>query len=204
MAYAFVAAAMVFGGVAAYFVFAKAPASPQIIIVQQTPATATAQPEKVAVEVGPIAEALPSSQAPRQTTGGPRKSFSTSQSPSDTSGVASGPPLAPGTPAQASAGAGQLTQGEIAGVVTANQPMVKRRCWQPALEARPLDAPTNVRVMASMVIDASGNVESVNATGGEKDFPGLSTCIASRIRSWKFPASGGATPVNVPFLFAGQ
>jgi hypothetical protein len=202
MAYAFVAAAMVFGGVAAYFVFAKPTPPPQIIIVQQTPTTASAQPEKVAVEVGPIAEVSPSAQAPHQPAGSPRKAPTPVQSPSDTSGLANAPP-AVSAPAQPNPG-GQLTQGEIAGVVTANQPMVKRRCWQPALEARPMDGPTNVRVMASLVIDASGSVESVNATGGEKDFPGLSACIASRIRSWKFPASGSSTPVRVPFLFAAQ
>ena len=204
MAYAFVASAMVFGGVAAYFVFAKPAPPPQIIIVQQTPATATAPPEKVAVDIGPIAEAPSSAPGPRQAATSPRRTSSSTQSPSETFGTANGASLAPVAPAPANPGAGQLTQGEIAGVVTANQPMVKRRCWQPALEARPVDSPTNVRVMASMVIDASGNVESVNATGGDKDFPGLSACIASRIRNWKFPPSGSTTSVNVPFLFAGQ
>ena len=47
-------------------------------------------------------------------------------------------------------------------------------------------------------------VQSVSAGGGEKDFPGLSSCIASRIRGWKFPASSGSTPVDVPFVFAAQ
>jgi hypothetical protein len=101
-------------------------------------------------------------------------------------------------------GGGQLSQGEIQGVVSQNQPLVKRKCWQPALEARPPNGPSNARVNGSLVIGPSGAVESASANGAEKDFPGLAPCIAARMKNWKFPASGGSTPVNVPFVFAGQ
>ena len=33
---------------------------------------------------------------------------------------------------------------------------------------------------------------------------GLAGCIASRVRGWQFPAAGGPTTVNVPFVFAAQ
>ncbi len=55
-----------------------------------------------------------------------------------------------------------------------------------------------------IVIGPSGAVQSASASGGEKDFPGLSSCVAGQMQGWKFPPSGGSTPVDVPFVFAGQ
>src|SRR5678815_1619927 len=98
----------------------------------------------------------------------------------------------------------RLSQGEIQGVVSQNQANIRRKCWEPALAGRAKDGPANARVSATVVIGPSGNVDSVNAGGAEKDFPGLSSCIASKIKGWKFPASGGSTTVNVPFVFAAQ
>ena len=54
----------------------------------------------------------------------------------------------------------QLSQGEISGVVEANRPSVRRHCWQPALDARASNASTTARVSASVVIGASGAVQS--------------------------------------------
>ena len=81
---------------------------------------------------------------------------------------------------------------------------MKRKCWQPALDARAKDGPSTARVSASLTIGPSGNVDSVSASGGERDFPGLASCIAGSIKGWKFPPSGGSTPVSVPFVFASQ
>ncbi|HVK64157.1 MAG TPA: AgmX/PglI C-terminal domain-containing protein, partial [Polyangium sp.] len=114
-----------------------------------------------------------------------------------------GPTSGPAGGAQA-AGAGQLSTGEISGVVEANRPLVKRRCWQPALDATKGMGGSSARVSASIVIGPSGTVQLVSASGAEKDYPGLSSCIAARIKGWKFPASGGSTPVNIPFVFAAQ
>jgi hypothetical protein len=118
------------------------------------------------------------------------------------SGVA-GPRSGPGGSSQ-SAALGQLSQGEISTVVEQNRPGVRRRCWQPSLEARASNAAMTARVSASVMIAASGAVQTATAAGSEKDYPGLSSCIAGRIRTWKFPASSGSTPVSIPFVFAAQ
>jgi hypothetical protein len=104
---------------------------------------------------------------------------------------------------QGNAGGGQLSQGEIQAVVAQNQAIIKRKCWVPALEAKPPNAPSSAKVVGSMTIGASGNVESASASGGDA-FPGLASCIQSRMKNWKFPPSGSSTPVSVPFVFAGQ
>lgn len=98
----------------------------------------------------------------------------------------------------------RLTQADIQGVVTANQPLLKSRCWQPALQAGAPSGPTTVRVMVSFVINAAGDTAWVKATGGENDFPGLSACIACLVWSWRFPLSSGSTPVSLPFAFAAK
>ncbi len=58
--------------------------------------------------------------------------------------------------------------------------------------------------MVHISIAPGGNVESASASGAERDFPGLASCIGGMVQGWKFPASGGSTQVNVPFMFAGQ
>jgi hypothetical protein len=212
-AYAFIAAAMAFSGVAAYVVFTRPPPQPQVIFVN-TPGVPTATGAASAVEdkgqpqieVG-SATAVTSTRPPLHVGGPmPRASASTSTpAPAIDTGsfVTNVPPPAATAPPPPSGG-GQLSQGEIQGVVAQNTALMKRKCWQPALEARPPDGPSNARVMGSIVVGPSGAVESASANGAEKDFPGLSSCIASRMKNWKFPPSGGSTPVNVPFVFAGQ
>jgi len=81
---------------------------------------------------------------------------------------------------------------------------VRRRCWQPALESQKGMGAATARVSASVTIGPSGAVQSVSASGAEKEYPGLASCIAGRIKGWKFPASAGSTPVNIPFVFASQ
>jgi len=81
---------------------------------------------------------------------------------------------------------------------------VKRSCWQPSLDSRAPDAPTTARVSVKIDISPSGNVSSVSSNGDPKGYRGLATCIESRVRSWSFPPSSGATTVNVPFVFAAQ
>ena len=80
---------------------------------------------------------------------------------------------------------------------------MRRRCWEPALAARSANGPTTARVSANITIGASSSVENVNASGADA-FPGLSSCIASKLKNLKFPASGGSTNVAVPFVFAAQ
>ena len=56
------------------------------------------------------------------------------------------------------------------------------------------------------VVDTApaGNVQSVSASGDPRGYRGLASCITSRVRAWRFPASSGQTTVNVPFVFAAQ
>jgi hypothetical protein len=90
------------------------------------------------------------------------------------------------------------------GVVAQNQPRVRRKCWQPALDGQSANGPKNARVTVNITIGASGSVDSASASGAERDFPGLASCIGGMVKGWKFPPSGGSTQVTVPFLFAGQ
>jgi hypothetical protein len=216
MAYAFIAAAAVFGGVAAWVLLSR-PAT-QIVVVQAPAATAatatpsaSVEPDRAQVDVGEVSTGAPQARAPR--VGGAPRPKSTGattaappSAPIDTSGFVNNVPgpKATGPSDSHAGGGGQLSQGEISAVVSQNQPLVRRKCWQPALEARPPNGATNARVNGSITIRASGSVESASASGSERDFPGLSSCIATRMRNWKFPPSGGTTTVNVPFVFAGQ
>ncbi len=97
-----------------------------------------------------------------------------------------------------------LSSATIEGTVARYKASVKRSCWQPALEARAADAPTSARVNVALTIAPSGSVQSVTTSGDPKGYPGLANCIAGRVRGWQFPPSGSSTPVNVPFVFAGQ
>jgi hypothetical protein len=220
MAYAFVAAAAVFGGVAAWVLLR--PQQPQIVVVQapppvspNAPAAPNASPPpppdvegkgQPQVEVGEPSTA-PNAVAHPGFGARPKASASAAPvaaAPIDTSSFVNNVPGPAATAApQGNAGGNQLSSSEISAVVAQNQAIIKRKCWVPALEAKPPNAPSSAKVLGSLVIGSSGSVESANASGGDA-FPGLASCIASRMKNWKFPPSSGSTPVNVPFVFAGQ
>lgn len=227
MAWAFVAAAAVFGGVAAYFTFAKKPEAETKIVYLPSSTEATGAAPRggpdlppppaadTASAAAPEASAAASASAKVASAGGtgkpgsaPSASASATSGNFDNSGLAGGPgvvgPSATATGTAGGSSGGQLTQGEIQGVVSSRQALVRRKCWQPALDARTNPSATTARVTANIVIGPSGNVQSASVGGSEKDFPGLSSCIAADIKGWKFPASGGTTPVTVPFVFAAQ
>jgi TonB family protein len=56
----------------------------------------------------------------------------------------------------------------------------------------------------TFTVNPNGSVSNVNAGGDPKGYPGLSRCIRSKVSTWRFPPSGGSTPVSVPFVFARQ
>jgi predicted Zn finger-like uncharacterized protein len=219
MAYAFIAMAAAFGGVSAFVLLSPKPQPVQIVTTPQVqaPAPIAAVPPPPSAEEAASALPIESASAkveaaPPTKLGGalpprPQPGASTTAAPLDMSGFSgagvAGPRSGPGTSGESGA-LGQLSQGEISSVVEQNRPGVRRRCWQPAMDARASNAPTTARVSAVVVIGASGVVQSATASGSEKDYPGLSSCIAGRIKSWKFPASSGSTPVNIPFVFAAQ
>ncbi len=168
-------------GVAAYVLLSK---PQQIIVVQAAPSANVGAPDPKVEKPEASTEAVVGEPTTDSTgapvvrtgpivgTGGPRPKSSATASPIDTSGFTStipGPSTAQ-LPPPTGAG-GQLSAGEIQGVVAQNQAIVKRKCWQPALESRAANAPTNARVNGSITIGASGNVESATASGGERDFP---------------------------------
>ncbi|WP_437591835.1 GYF domain-containing protein [Sorangium sp. So ce1000] len=224
LAYAFIAMAAAFGGVSAFVLLSPKPQPQPVQIVtapqsQQPadlPTAAPPPPPSVAPDVPAPAETASARPDVASTVkpGGvasqrppPEKPVAPSGSAQfDRSGFGAGVPGPASGPGSQGAGSGlsQLSQGEISGVVEANRPSVRRHCWQPALDARASNASTTARVSASVVIGASGAVQSVSAGGSEKDYPGLSSCIASRIKSWRFPPSSGSTPVTIPFVFAAQ
>ncbi len=80
----------------------------------------------------------------------------------------------------------------FSGVVTSNQPRHPAQVLAAgARRAQSPNAPTNAKVNGTITIGPSGNVESANAIGGDA-YPGLASCIAGRMRNWKFPQSGGS------------
>jgi hypothetical protein len=101
-------------------------------------------------------------------------------------------------------GGGQLDAAQTQSTVARYTGSVKRSCWQPALDARDPNAPTSARVMLTITVGGTGNVSNVTTSGDPHGYPGLANCIAARVRVWQFPATGGTTTVNVPFVFAAQ
>ena len=101
-------------------------------------------------------------------------------------------------------GGSQLDGGQIQSTVARYTGSVKRRCWQPALDARAKDAPMTAKVTVTITVGGTGTVQNATTSGDPRGYSGLANCIASSVRSWQFPASGGTTIANVPFVFAGQ
>jgi hypothetical protein len=97
----------------------------------------------------------------------------------------------------------QLDQGDIERVVSSHRVSVKRGCWEPALAARDPNAPKSAKVNVSITIGPGGNVTAASASGGD-GFPGLASCVSSRVRAWSFPRSGGESRANIPFAFFSQ
>ncbi len=216
-AYAMIAMAAVFGGVAAWVLLRPPPA--QVIVMAPPSPTG---PELTAPPPPPTATGEASPETPNtadpKATGearvgpgpGPRASAAPTARPGDPlpntgsfdQGVG-GPTAGPGKDG-AGSGRGQLSEGEINGVVQRNMAGVRRRCWQPALDARAANAPKSASVRTTITISPGGGVSSVSASGGEQHFPGLASCIAGAVRGWQFPPSDGPTTVNIPFSFVSQ
>lgn len=117
----------------------------------------------------------------------------------------SGPAVGNVSPSTAPAGGGgQLDGAQTQATVARYTGSVKRSCWQPSLDARAPDAPTSARVTVTITVGGTGSVQNVTTSGDPRGYPGLANCIGARVRAWQFPATGGSTTVNVPFVFAAQ
>jgi len=222
MAWAMIAMAAAFGGVAAWALLFR-DSGTEIRYVEKTatatePALGAAPPAPPTGEAASADTAEPAASTNTSPTGGPvavkngngsttaptAKSGDTAP-PIDTSGFGSGVtgPTATGTSDNGGSG-GTLSEGEINGVVARGKPGITRRCWTPAYDARPNDAPKSAKVNASVKIGPSGSVQSVSASGGGSGYPSLASCVQGSIKSWQFPPSDGGATVNIPFVFSGQ
>ncbi|MDF3071897.1 MAG: Signal recognition particle receptor protein FtsY [Polyangiaceae bacterium] len=185
------------------------------IVEKEVPAKDTQAP--VAANDQPGETVLADPQGPKKAGSGSGKAATTSAPTTDEKpnaglkgltglsglGPASGP--ATGGPSGATGGGGaQLDGGQIQSTVSRYTGSVKRRCWQPALDARAKDAPMTAKVTVTITVTGTGSVQNATTTGDPRGYTGLANCIASSVRSWQFPASGGTTIANVPFVFAGQ
>jgi hypothetical protein len=213
MAYAFIAMAAAFGGVSAFVLLSPKPppapppaAAPQQAPPQMGPLEAAPPPPPDESTLAPAEQAAASTRTVAPPGGPlgqrPQDRPAASAVPIDTSGSSS--PAAPSGAGAAGGGLRELSQAEIEAIVRKNQPGVRHRCWQQALDSRAGTGPTTVRVSAQIVIGPSGAVQSATAGGAENEFPGLSSCIAARLKAWSFPPSSGSTPVKIPFVFAAQ
>jgi hypothetical protein len=218
-AWALIAMAAAFGGVAAWALFLRQPATP---VASQTPtAQATdaaplggaspppppsASGEQVA-EPGATIILEPGKAGTGRTSGG-----GTTPTPGKTSEPGAGIDKTgfqptPGGPSAAdppTGSGGALTEGEINGVVSRNKPMITRRCWLPAYDARGPSAPSSAKVSVTLKVGPTGSVSSASAGGSETHYPGLASCIAGSVKAWQFPPSDEGATINIPFSFSGQ
>ncbi len=220
--YAFIAFAGLFGITAALALFSgrNAPAPPPTIQV----VTVTAPPPPIAAPATPSAAPADSViELTDRPTGGRRAASGASAGGSDKNdskpaassalpsvgiGIGAMPGLGPPVGGPKPGGGDnsslpQLDRADIERVVAQQRALVKRQCWEPALHSREADAPKSAKVQISVTIAGDGNVQNASATGGT-GYPGLSSCVASKVKSWKFPASSGPSSAAIPFAFFEQ
>jgi predicted Zn finger-like uncharacterized protein len=211
-----IAVALACGALGAYLVVKRKP--PEVVIKYvDRPVPGAAQPAAVgAQEPGEQVAPGADSAGGKPRTGGRAGVKPVAATNGDKGGGLSGlkglDGLRPGGPAPGSApgtttpssGGGQLDAAQTQAVVARYTGSVKRSCWQPALDSRDPSAPTSARVQVAITVGPNGNVTNATTNGDPRGYPGLSSCIAGRVRGWQFPATGSTTTVNVPFVFAAQ
>ncbi len=129
----------------------------------------------------------------------------TSNNPlSSLNGLTAGPSVNGPNPSGAAGGTGgPLTEADISRVVQGRRAFVSRRCWEPALAAKPPSLPASAKVSVALSIAGDGRVADATATGGD-GFPGLAGCVQGQVRTWTFPRNDGQSAIKIPFVFAGQ
>jgi hypothetical protein len=185
---------------------------------QAVPAAIAPTAEKPVAEVDVVADTA--GQAPTQPTQPQSKGGTSSaevkpeepkpQAPtsggllSGLSGLQGGPAGPQASRGEVASAGNQLDADSVQRTVQRYQQSVRRSCWQPALDNRTQDAPSGARVLVTITVAGSGEVQNVSSDGDPKGYPGLARCIESKVRQWRFPQSGGTTTVKVPFVFAAQ
>ena len=94
-------------------------------------------------------------------------------------------------------GRSTLTSDQVEITVRNNALSVKRMCWEKIGDGKA--GTVNVNVAANVA--GNRRVSSATATG---DDPVVAKCIEEAVRSWQFPLTEGASPVNIPFKFTRQ
>ncbi|MEO8183134.1 MAG: protein kinase [Deltaproteobacteria bacterium] len=103
-------------------------------------------------------------------------------------------------PAAAALGDG-LDEAAVQRTLRSYGPSVRDICWERALSNRSPADPTSVRVSATITVNPSGRVQSVETSGAPAAYPDLSRCIEGKVGAWTFPRARAETVVNVPFVF---
>jgi hypothetical protein len=107
-----------------------------------------------------------------------------------------GPSVGPSSAGGAAAGGG-LDQASVERVVAGHRAGVKRTCW----ERGGADQKSGVNVTVTANVAPDGSVSSTSSSG---DDPVVAKCIESQVKSWRFPAPGATTTLNIPFKFVRQ
>jgi predicted Zn finger-like uncharacterized protein len=204
--------ALGFGGTVAFLVFRPQ----QAPVVIQMPATAQTPPPPQPTATTDTKDAPPPSSAEPTTTPtteikptkgpvaarGPRPN--TPAAAGDQKGLdlgslstsGGGPAVGP-NPGAGAAGGGGLDQAAVERVVAGHRNGVKRTCWERGGDQKA--SGVNVTVTANVAPD--GSVASTSSSG---DDPVVAKCIETQVKSWRFPAPGAATTLNIPFKFVRQ
>jgi predicted Zn finger-like uncharacterized protein len=168
----------------------------QVDVAADTAGQVAAQPTQPVNKAAPSGEIKPEEPKPQPSAGGGLLS--------GLSGLQGGPAGPQSSRGEVAAAGNQLDADSVQRTVQRYSQSVRRSCWQPALDGRAQDAPSAARVLVTITVAGSGEVQNVSSEGDPKGYPGLSRCIEGKVRQWRFPASGGTTTVKVPFVFAAQ
>jgi hypothetical protein len=95
-------------------------------------------------------------------------------------------------------GPGSLDHDAIREVISQQQPRF-RHCYVRLLQTNP-DTPA-VRVTVRFTVGSDGAVSDVAVASSSVEDPTFVDCIRNMAQSLSFPASGGSTTVNYPFVF---
>lgn len=96
----------------------------------------------------------------------------------------------------------RLDDATLTATLASHQDELERACFQPAFDARSDSASSSARVSTVITIRPSGQVESVTTAGDPPGYLHLASCVAERVRSFRFPAARSQTSAKVPFIFA--